>query len=60
MGISVSILLIAVGAILTWGVTADAEGLGFAGAIIVDRAFDATAAAAVVRSVLESLEQKAA
>jgi hypothetical protein len=27
MGISVSILLIAVGAILTWGVTADAEGL---------------------------------
>jgi len=27
MGISVSILLIAVGAILTWGVTAEAEGL---------------------------------
>ena len=27
MGISVSILLVAVGAILTWGVTADAEGL---------------------------------
>ncbi len=27
MGISVSLLLIAVGAILTWGVTADAEGL---------------------------------
>ncbi len=27
MGISVSILLIAVGAILTWGVTANAEGL---------------------------------
>ncbi|MDQ3067960.1 MAG: hypothetical protein M3R12_12550 [Actinomycetota bacterium] len=27
MGISVSILLIAVGAILTWGVTADAEGI---------------------------------
>lgn len=27
MGISVSILLIAVGAILTWGVTADADGL---------------------------------
>jgi len=27
MGISVSILLIAVGAVLTWGVTADAEGL---------------------------------
>ena len=27
MGTSVSILLIAVGAILTWGVTADAEGL---------------------------------
>jgi hypothetical protein len=27
MGISVSILLIAVGAILTWGVTADAEGV---------------------------------
>jgi hypothetical protein len=27
MGISVSILLIAVGAILTWGVTAQAEGL---------------------------------
>jgi len=27
MGISVSILLIAAGAILTWGVTAEAEGL---------------------------------
>ncbi|MDX6437801.1 MAG: hypothetical protein QOF45_384 [Gaiellaceae bacterium] len=27
MGISVSILLIAVGAILTWGVTAEAQGL---------------------------------
>jgi hypothetical protein len=27
MGISVSILLIAIGAILTWGVTAEAEGL---------------------------------
>jgi hypothetical protein len=27
MGISVSILLVAVGAILTWGVTAEAEGL---------------------------------
>ena len=27
MGIAVSILLIAAGAILTWGVTADAEGL---------------------------------
>ena len=27
MGISVSILLIAVGAILTWGVTTEAEGL---------------------------------
>ena len=27
MGVSVSILLIAAGAILTWGVTADAEGL---------------------------------
>jgi Domain of unknown function (DUF6458) len=27
MGISVSILLIAVGAILTWGVTAEAEGI---------------------------------
>jgi hypothetical protein len=27
MGISVSILLIAVGAILTWAVTADAEGI---------------------------------
>jgi Domain of unknown function (DUF6458) len=27
MGISISILLIAVGAILTWGVTAEAEGL---------------------------------
>ena len=27
MGIAVSILLIAVGAILTWGVTAEAEGL---------------------------------
>jgi len=27
VGISVSILLIAVGAILTWGVTAEAEGL---------------------------------
>jgi hypothetical protein len=27
MGISVSILLIAVGAILTWGVTAEVEGL---------------------------------
>ena len=27
MGVSVSILLIAVGAILTWGVTAEAEGL---------------------------------
>jgi len=27
MGISVSLLLIAVGAILTWGVTAEAEGL---------------------------------
>src|SRR6187455_3170242 len=27
MGISVSILLIAVGAVLTWGVTAEAEGL---------------------------------
>jgi hypothetical protein len=27
MGIGVSILLIAAGAILTWGVTADAEGL---------------------------------
>jgi hypothetical protein len=27
MGIAVSILLIAVGAVLTWGVTADAEGL---------------------------------
>ena len=27
MGMSVSILLIAVGAILTWGVTAEAEGL---------------------------------
>ena len=27
MGIAVSILLIAVGAVLTWGVTAEAEGL---------------------------------
>ncbi|HXH88735.1 MAG TPA: hypothetical protein VNI55_09035 [Gaiellaceae bacterium] len=27
MGVAVSILLIAAGAILTWGVTADAEGL---------------------------------
>jgi len=27
MGISISILLIAVGAILTWGVTAEAEGV---------------------------------
>lgn len=27
MGISVSLLLIAVGAVLTWGVTAEAEGL---------------------------------
>ena len=27
MGVAVSILLIAVGAVLTWGVTADAEGL---------------------------------
>ncbi|HWG56004.1 MAG TPA: hypothetical protein VNT58_05715 [Gaiellaceae bacterium] len=27
MGVAVSILLIAVGAILTWGVTTDAEGL---------------------------------
>ena len=27
MGVSVSLLLIAVGAVLTWGVTAEAEGL---------------------------------